>query len=458
MPRTMSLPRRPRGDDGAGTVEYVGVIMLVVALMLSLTVYATPVGNVIMARICEAFGAECGGPALTAPDGQPDKVCTRNTTTAGYDLGLSIAFVDLDGGGQMIVEEMSDGTYRVTLDGKASAEVVASAGEAVGSLSINGYGGSLELSASASAGIVGQNGLEFTFATEGAKNDFTGWVERNFVRGATAVAAGPLLAPAVGLGGWIYDKVTGYDYTPPAPSAIYGEVGYTGGAGASAGGIVAGGNASVEASATAGMKHDVESGETTVYHRVNLSAEGALQIGFSSSDANWGSGASGSGDVELVVGTVYSADGEVVGVSLDGAATAEGSYALTSLAGFPLQGEGGRGVQLSVEVPVTDANRHRILPTLVGLGAMATTAGSHPLASGTALPRLMEEAQASGANVTAQTLDVSKSELFAAALSLKAPAVGGLGFRASAGSSEQNTLGAYYADLTGWKPWTNCVA
>lgn len=448
---------KPRGDAGAGSVEYVGAIMVVVALVASLTVSATPIGAVVMGRICAAFGAECGAVTAAPPEQQPDKECTVRTEDSSIDLGVSIAFVDIDGGGRMIVETMSDNTYRVTLDGKATAAAVASAGEAVFGGSIKGYGGSLEASADASAGVQLRNGLEFRFTSESAKNDFTGWVERNLTRAGVAAAAGPIGGPAVGVGSWIFDKVTGYDYTPPAPSAIYGEAGYTAGAGAAAGGITAGGNASIDVSGAAGVKHDIETGETTVYTRVDLSAEGAAQVGFSTSDANWGQGASGAGNVELVVGTTYK-NGQIVKVALDGAATADGSYALTSMAGFPLQDEGGRGIQLSVEIPVTDANRSRILPTLVGLGAMATTVGSHPLAEGTALPRLMQEAQAAGASVTAQTLDVSSSDLFDAAVSLKAPAVGGLGFRASAGSSEQNTTGAYYASPTGWKPWTNCVS
>ena len=454
--RTPTLRERLRGDEGAGSVEYIGAILVVVAIIGSVTVSVTPVGNTIMAEICAAFGAECGADVVVAePPTQPDQPCTQGSSTSGLTAGVSIAFVDLDGGGEMTVDRMSDGTYRVVLDGEAGVAAVASAGEAVGGLTINDYGGALELSADASAGVLGRLGAEFTFPDQISAEAFTGWVQRNLVRGGLASVAGPVGAPLVGAGGWLWDQATGYDYTPPAPTAIYGEAGITGKAGAGVGGITAGGSASIDVVNALGTKYDLATGATTVYSRVELSAEAAVQVGFSTSNADWGQGASGSGNVEIVMGMTVDADGNLVGVALEGAATAEGSYALTDLAGFPLQDEGGRGVQMSAEFPVTDANRARVTTALTGLGVMAASTGSLAIAQGAAVPMIMGEAQNSG-TITAQTLDVSSSELLGAALSLKAPAVGGLGFRLGATTSTQETIGAYYADEDGWQDWTNC--
>ena len=172
--RTPTLRERLRGDEGAGSVEYIGAILVVVAIIGSVTVSVTPVGNTIMAEICAAFGAECGaGVVVAEPPTQPDQQCTQGSTTSGLTAGVSIAFIDLDGGGEMTVDRMSDGTYRVVLDGEAGVAAVASAGEAVGALTINDYGGALELSADASAGVLGRGGAEFTFPDQGSAEAFT---------------------------------------------------------------------------------------------------------------------------------------------------------------------------------------------------------------------------------------------------------------------------------------------
>lgn len=453
---TPTLRERLCGDEGAGSVEYIGAILVVVAIIGSIAVSATPVGNTIMARICEAFGAECGADVVvTEPPAQPDHPCTLGSETGSLTAGVSIAFIDVDAGGQMIVDRMSDDTYRVVLNGDLGVAAVASAGEAHGALTINGYGGALELSADASVGVLGSGGAEFTFPDQASAEAYTDWVQRNLIRSGVANATGPMGAPVVGLVGSLWDLAMGYDYTPPAPTAIYGEAGITGGLGAGAGGAVAGGSASIDLVNVLGAKYDMATGAKTVYTRVELSAEAAAQVGFSTSDANWGQGASGSGNVEIVMGMTLDADGTMTGVAVEGAATAEGSYALTDLAGYPLQDGGGRGVQLSAQFPVTDANREQVTSALAGLGVLAASTGSPAPAQGAALPMILAEAQHSG-TITAQTLDVSSSELLGAALALKAPAVGGLGVRLGATTSTQDTIGAYYLDELGWKDWTNC--
>jgi hypothetical protein len=161
--------------------------------------------------------------------------------------------------------------------------------------------------------------------------------------------------------------------------------------------------------------------------------------------------------VEIVVATTMDSSGNLKDVSFDGAATAEGAAALTELAGFPLQGSGGKGVTLSAQFDVTDANRAGVTNALIGIGVLAATTGQPFTAPQQAIPAILLEAKRSG-DITAQTLDVSGQNLVKAALGLKAPAVGGLEFGVGVSTTSQESTGAYYLGANGWKDWTACAA
>ncbi|MBD7918399.1 hypothetical protein H9657_08930 [Cellulomonas sp. Sa3CUA2] len=455
--------RGASGDDGAATVEYLGVVLVVIAIISSIIVGATPVGQVIAARLCEAFGTTCGaesGPVDADGDRIPEDACTVSTDTEQINGKVSIAFIDLGTEGTMVVEKMSDGTYRVTVSGEGGIDAVLSAGEAKGGLQIGDYGGSLELSASVSAGLFAGVGLQYDFDSKDDVDKFVNHVHRELVKsGAKGVlgSSNPAIGIGVDVGGWLIDKVTGYDYKPPSsPNSTYYEGGVSGNASASAGGILAGGSGSVDISNAMGFEVDHKTNDVTVYNRVTLDAEAAVQLGLSSSDGNWGQGAGGSAGIEMVVSTTVDKSGKVTGVSFDGAATAEGAMALTQLAGFPLDGSGGKGVQMSASFDVTDANRSKVLAALGGLGVMSAATGG-AVTPQVAIPAILAEARRSG-DITAQLLDVSNQNLVDAALSLKAPAIGGLGFELGASTSSSDSTDAFYLGRSGWKDWAACAA
>jgi Flp pilus assembly pilin Flp len=457
-----------RGDDrGAATVEYAGVMFVVVALVSALIVGSTPVGGTIMAKICEAFGASCAAPGSLDADGDrvPDHACTLQTDGTELEAGVEISFVNIGSSGEMTVERMSDGTYKVTLGGEAGAAAALSAGKLYGAFEVGDYGTSFGAQAQISAGVFGGAGTEYSFANKEQADDFTDWVTRTVAKeGVKAVGSSvvPGSAPAVGVGvdvvGWVVDKVTGYDYQPPSPDSSYFEGGITADASAAAGGLTAGGSASASYQDALGFRLDHKTGERTIYSKLQLDAEAAAQIGFSSTDGNWGAGGSGSGHVELIVSTTVDKDWNVTGLSVDGAATAEGAGSLTGIVGFPLQGGGGKGVQFSASAPVTDANRAQVLAALGGMGVTAVTSGAPPaMARGDAIMFIIDQARKDG-DVTAQFLDVSSSNLVNAALGIEAPVIGGLGFSAGAGTTSTTSTGAHYLGADGWKDWTGCAA
>lgn len=456
---------RPSGDRGAGTVEYLGGILFVSLLLVSLIMVATPVGGQIAARLCEAVGTSCPAASVAVaggPKAAPVRPCTSQSDSGSVSFGLDIAFVKLGSGGEMTTERMSDGTYKVTLGGDVGAAAALSAGEVKGSLEIGDYGGSLGAGADVQAGVFAGAGAEYQFDNKEQADEFADYVQRMLVKQGIKGVAGsaPLTGPAVGVGvdvvGWLVDRVTGYSYTPPTPNATYFEGGISGGGSATAGALVGGGNASIEGKNALGFKIDHDTGDRTLYNRVTLDADAAIALGISTSDENWGQGAGGQASMEIVIATTVDKDMQVTGVSFDGVATADGSMALTQLAGFPLQGSDGKGVRVSAQAPVTDANRPQVVAALAGLGVLAVQPGGPAMAQSTAVLGIMGQARSNG-DITAEVLDVNSSNLLSFALGLKAPAIGGLGIGMTSDTSSQTTTDAYFLGNNGWEDWTACA-
>lgn len=442
-------PGRMRSDEGAAAVEYVGIVIAVVALLLSLAVLFAPLGDVIYKRYCEAVasltGGTCASPVAQVPDDNPPDVpCVQSSDEFNAEFGVSIAFVDLGAGMAMVTEKLSDGTYQVALIDKGKIGATLSSGGIDAKLKIGGYGGEYGAGASVSAALEGAYGKEYTFNSAEDASKFQEWAAAEY--GQKAASSG---GPATGLAYWtgrkLMDAFTGYDYKPPAPSAVYGEANVVISGQAEAGAIVAGAGADISFGTGAGVRLDSD-GNTTVYTKVTLDGQAAIDLGLQPT--------SGSVGVETVVAVTVDSSGEVTEVGFTGAASAEGSYNLTQLAGMPLQDAGGKGIGLNATFPVTDANRADTLTALAGLGVVQVSGGG-AMAQAVALPWIMNQALADG-DVWVQTYDVSADQLLGAALGVEAPAVGGLGFTADAATSSKTSTGAWYRGRDGWLKWEEC--
>jgi Flp pilus assembly pilin Flp len=104
-----------RRDDGAATVEYAGVAFVVVMLVLTFVTLVTPVGYVIMAKICEAMGGSCSslGPDARARDLKVPCVLRQTDRTLGYNV--NVEFVRGDRKDTDQIRTSADGSATVTL-------------------------------------------------------------------------------------------------------------------------------------------------------------------------------------------------------------------------------------------------------------------------------------------------------------------------------------------------------
>jgi hypothetical protein len=162
-----------RGESGAATIDYVGAIVVVVAIVVSLALSATPIGQTIAARLCEAFGTTCGEvtSAARAPeDYVPPMPCVVSGNGEDNDANLSFVVVTLRGGERWLIEKLGDGRYRLTrgFNGGAGATVGVGGGVTL-TVDDSVYGG--QATADASAGLsVGGGETFYVDSVEDAQN------------------------------------------------------------------------------------------------------------------------------------------------------------------------------------------------------------------------------------------------------------------------------------------------
>jgi len=453
------VERSARGTDrGAATVEYTGMIMFIAILILSLLMLATPIGGTIAAKLCEAVGTTCGTSTTADRNAPPEEPCTLTEDGTQVDASATVWFVNVGADGEMMVEKMSDGTYRVTVGGDLGVSAAVSAGELYGSMQVGDVGTAGGGQAGVSAGVSGGAGVEYTFTSKDDADEFTDFVTRSVVKSGVASASNAIL-PGSGVGatvaGWLWDKVTGYDYSPPAPDASYYQGGIVLSGSAGVGDLISSADASLDYSDAVGFRLDHETGEKTIYTRTTISGDAAFQLGLSSTDANLGLGAGGSADAEAMVATTIDKDNKVIKVSLDAAATAEGATNVLALSGQPLQ-SGGKGVHFSASMTVNDANRTAVLLSLASL-AGDTATGHSVTAKAKAAQWIIAGAREDG-DVTARFVDVSSQNLFSIAAGAKVPVLGGVDGGFGLGTTSEQTTDAQYLTDYGWKDWAACAA
>lgn len=114
-----------RRDDGQSTIEWLGIAAVCVALIVALLTLAPGMGRQIADTLgCLIVQVTGGGPCGRADvaDGGPTTPCVVSASKTQAELGGDIAVVSVDGTYGYIIEEMSDGTVKVTevLRGEAS--------------------------------------------------------------------------------------------------------------------------------------------------------------------------------------------------------------------------------------------------------------------------------------------------------------------------------------------------
>ncbi len=469
------LGGRLRGDQGQGTLEYVGVAVLLGIVLAALGAAAlgvdTKMVQAVHTVICKVTAGECsGGPAAvdleaTLPD------CEVYSEDYAVQGEVTVFSVNLGGNGKLALREVigADGTKTYLVDQQAGADVGAHImfGEK------GQFGLGEGLAAEVKAGLTGKASRTFAFASEQDARDF---IEASAAEiGKQGVKAS--LPPGIGdVAKWGLDKLTGTHYKEPAsgPTEYFFEGGQKISAGAdAAAGIEAGVGA--EAAQVLGVKvtkgakssdGSAAPDRYTVYLKGNGKLNGELGV--------LGQGPGGTFDGETVVGISYE-NGTPVEMSIESAGKVKSALLGKGSTGdIPLgnklpSGSGSLGVdagatqqgKVALTLDLKNADNRRAAADLmnsVGIPVMSADGSpgyQDPASAAAALvDRFRTAGPAGGASITAQRYDGAEAAFqvgfFAGDL-----LTFGAGGEVSTSSSTATTS-LYYDPSQGMVPWRRC--
>ena len=429
-----------RQEKGSSIVEYAGAV-LVVALLVASVLLAIPnwgetIACEITSSVARAFGISwtCDATERNKENPhKPTKACTRNSRSRTASFS-GAAEISIEANGGIVVEAMSDGTYRVT--DKRGGKVGAGTG-AGGGVEITWDGQSVGEYKAASIGGKGSGeaGATYTVKSEKEKDDLVGYLTRNATLGSAGL---------VGAGvNYVWNQFDGYD--PPKPSEYYVELGGGGSASADSTGLLNSNSAEGGVSGALGMRVNTEAGTTTVYYKVNGNARGQTRV------AGAGQGeAEGSAGYMIAV-TKSSDDNKTLNVSLSG--NYDGQIGASSpLSVGANKNEGGQVYNASVDL--NSAETTSVANDLLRAAGIPTDspASSSPEALDSALDTFVN-ASADHGILTRQDINKDTSR-YGAKFDVKALLEASLG---AAYTDETVTYsnGQYY-DGTQWQTWAGC--
>lgn len=226
--------------------------MIILCILLVVGYSGKSFGSTLVCKIASAISQIGGGhPTSCASSSasssaknpqEPTNACTNNETSHQVSANAGVGKITVEDNGAIVIEEMSDGTYRVTDKSGGAAKFGPGA---TGGLEVNTgekkYGSYYD--AGANVGIATESGYTYVVDTEKEKNDLVSYLARTKTVDAAGTGVdmstnygspgiGSAISNAVNGAADLFDKhVLGY--VPPEPSEIYVGGGVTGSASAS---------------------------------------------------------------------------------------------------------------------------------------------------------------------------------------------------------------------------------
>jgi hypothetical protein len=300
------LMRRTRalhGDSGAATLELtamqVAVAVIVAAVIAVLIPNAPFLADQARYAFCIVFSAgqgDCAPPRTTAAQHRPTEPCV--IASSGHESEVAVSFVvTLSDGEKWQVDQLNDGTYRITRGDSSGIGVDAGVGfDVTVDVDDSSYGAAAHAGVSAKATF--GSGEVYYAKNQDEVNKLLIAHTQDVLEDDTVGSSGPFR--------WVTDEVgdlVGVHHGLPTPDAQYIEGGISLSADAKA--SLATASASGEAGVTAVLgylkSHD---GSTTEYYQANLSGSAQASI-LGSNDqgslqrAKAGLGGNAEGDIEI---------------------------------------------------------------------------------------------------------------------------------------------------------------
>jgi hypothetical protein len=283
-------------ERGQANVEWLGAMLVVVALVAAVVLVAPRLAPTIGCKLAEVISGEAGACAEEEQRAEQPP-CVVSDREGRVKASLTVFSVKGGGDVRALVQERSDGTVWVTLSGGGNLglELGPPAGAKA---SLEGFGRDIGGGADAKAGVsfTGEAGGTWRFDDRAAADEFLEIVRNRARDGAISAGGGPIAGGLWELSPFDEDRDV------RAPDVVYGQAGIQGSAKADAGNLAAYGSVGADGSAVLGARHDRETGETTVFLQVKGNATLNANLGLD------GVAGQAEGDVQLAV--TYGRDGE----------------------------------------------------------------------------------------------------------------------------------------------------
>lgn len=452
---------RHRREQGAVSLEQVGLLlvagMLVAALVVVLT-QRSPVGEHVRVAVCNILSAgqgSCGsvGGADGASRPEPTQPCTVSGTSGNAHAQISVSVVTMENGRQFQIEQLSDGTYRMTV-GKSEGAGLAVGVGAGGSLTIADRTVGAEAVAGAGAGLTLSEGQAYHAEDADELRDLVEAHMADVAKDELVAESGPVR--------WVTDQLTdgtGLTQALPEPDAQFHEGGFSVNASANAAGLGRA-HAGVSAAQALGYREAAD-GSRTFYMSTEVTGEaGLMGLGVDTDGLDF-KGGDISGTMEMVTAVTVGPDGEMTSVDSTVMASGEGqglaSAAFTGeFDGVDVDTSAGRSIVFESSLPMDTAeNRAAGMSFLANQGIHAFGGLVIDPDSAAADLNYFHRAREHG-TVTAQGYDLDGSTPYAASGSGKAGPVA-LGGAVDVSTETIDLTDARYWDGSQMSDWTGCT-
>jgi hypothetical protein len=451
--------RRPRGDAGAASLEATGMwglgALLAASLALVLLAAAPGLGDAVRRAICVVVTlgqGDCGSATTTAAEHVPERPCVLGAKGHESMVEATFVFVSAGTGEHYLVEELSDGRYRITRGTQDSVGAAAGVG-----LTVQGVWDDKAYGVTAAAGVAGKvtfkEGEVYYVASEDAAEELLTKHRVDVAKDNTVGSSGPLRWVADGI-----ESVFGGDSKLPDPDERYIEGGVTLSGDAKATWLASGGKAAVGVTQVLGARVGKD-GSTTEYLSATVSGEVGAGTWAGADDGSYMyAELKAQGSVQTVIELERDKEGTVTAVRTR--MITAGEAGATSTANGATSGPSTKGYTERVsELPIrNDADRDLAMRYLVGLGVQQVAGLSGPFA-GAVSPLVAadaiafaEAARARGF-VTEQSFDADSSAYGA---EVAGELIGKLGGAGQVTTVQRDSTGAKYFDGIAWQPWQAC--
>lgn len=458
-------------ERGATSLEYAGFVavaaLVVAAIFLGIAGGSNPLARGVTGALCKLFTLGQGGCEVpgSADSRIPPEPCV--ISAQGHESNIKAGVAIMGGGGERwLVEELSDGTFRVTRGTSASLGLEGGAGFSVtGSWEDRTYG--VEAGASASVDGVFTAGEVYNLPSLAAVDEmlfahYADIAKDQTVGGQTfgipftdVEVTNPIR--------WATDQVTDLAGMPSLPEAdeTYYEGGVSADAAASATWLMANAQASVGVQGVMGVREG-SNGETTTYYAATF--DGSIGAG------TWGGASDGStvyaeatagGKVDGAIEVRRDGDGNVTAVTVRFGGQGD------AYAGEQNEDEGARW-EMTAELPVTDSQSRAVASDFLNAMNMGPVPGlpgyvpnpmAGPSAAGavTLVPATLafQEALTERGYLSRQTFSHDEDDYGA---NFDAAWIAKVGGSLEVSTTTATSQSAEYFNGQGWTPWEGCAA